>query len=63
MIKEFLKAVKKRQGMDFVANEGYKFTKEELIDLLKEAMYVLQDVHAPSQLTDQFIEGVKEYVI
>ena len=62
MIKDFLKAAKTGCAMDFVANEGYKFTKEELIDLLKEAMFIIQSTDASPQLTSQFIQNVEENV-
>lgn len=38
-IKDFLTALKSGKDMDYIANNGYQFSKDELIKIAKELLY------------------------
>ena len=40
---ELLQAIRENLGYDYIARNYYKFTKEELKDILLECLYVIND--------------------
>lgn len=40
-MKEFIKELKKANGFDAIANNGYKYSNYELVSIIKEALYLV----------------------
>lgn len=41
--KEFIEAMKKENGFNFLLEEGWNIKKDELLDMLKELTYAIED--------------------
>lgn len=54
---EFMDAVVRNVGYDYMANNYYKFTKEELKDVILECLYTL---HELKYAEDEIIDNLEE---
>ena len=43
MLKKFLEEFKQGTAFDFIKNEGHNFNKQELIDIIAELVYAIDD--------------------
>lgn len=50
--KEFIEAMKKENGFNFLLEEGWDIKKDELLDILKELTYAIEDQLLPCELKD-----------
>ena len=58
IMKEFIKALEKGKGYDWICNHGHELNKYELIDIIKEYEYARLNMH------DDLAEDLfKEFVI
>lgn len=51
-IKEFIEAMKKGDGFNFLLEEGYNIRKFDLLDMLKELTYAVEDQLLPCEKED-----------
>lgn len=71
-MKEFIKELKKANGFDAIANNGYKYSNYELVSIIKEALYLVYSDYKneinykefESKLADALIEwfGLEEEI-
>ena len=64
MMKDYIEALKKENGFDWIVQHGHKLNKYELIDIIKELDYAIYDytlgskdiyMAAAEELTEQYI--------
>ena len=45
IMKDFTEAIKKQDGFNYICNNGYRFSKGDLVTMLKELLYAVETDH------------------